>query len=113
MTGHARWNAFRGNSNADSDKLFTTTRSYMIQKKTGVSVFLENTINDCDFKIKGSWSQKRCAIYVGDSSTIIAQVYFFRVIIGYVWFAGMEWICENLDFKSIPLSRLVCEIIRI
>lgn len=30
--------------------------------------------DDCDFMIKGSWSQRNCAIYVGDSSTIIAQM---------------------------------------
>ncbi|KAJ9547701.1 hypothetical protein OSB04_020244 [Centaurea solstitialis] len=77
MTEHARWNVFRGNTKANSELLFTTKTTHMIQQKTSVDVFLANkkgSKNDCDFKVKGSWSQRNCTICMGDSSTTIAQM---------------------------------------
>ncbi|KAJ9547699.1 hypothetical protein OSB04_020242 [Centaurea solstitialis] len=77
MTEHGRWNVFRGNTNANSDLLFTTKTTHLIQRKTSVDVFLTNKKSckdDCDFKIKGNWSERNCTIYMGDSSTTIAQM---------------------------------------
>ncbi|KAI7733334.1 hypothetical protein M8C21_017001 [Ambrosia artemisiifolia] len=78
MSAHDRWNVFRGESNADSDMIFSTVSSHMIQFKTHLNVFLANKASrkdKFDFKIKGSWSKRNCTIYMGDSSTIIAQMH--------------------------------------
>ncbi|XP_076955588.1 protein LURP-one-related 10-like [Bidens hawaiensis] len=77
-SAHDRWNAFRGESKADSDMIFSTVSNHMIQSKTHVNVFLANKASgrdDCDFKIKGNWSKRDCTIYMGNSSTIIAQIH--------------------------------------
>ncbi|KAK9054888.1 hypothetical protein SSX86_025967 [Deinandra increscens subsp. villosa] len=76
MTAHERWNAFRGHSKADRDKIFSVVTNRMIQYGTHVKVFLANNMSDiCDFYMRGSWSNRNCTIYKGDSSstTIIAQ----------------------------------------
>ncbi|KAI3725440.1 hypothetical protein L1987_65228 [Smallanthus sonchifolius] len=78
LTAHSVWKAFKGNSNADSEMIFSTKTSKMIQSKMNVHVFLANKTNrkdSCDFKITGSWSNRSCPIYIGDSSTIIAQIH--------------------------------------
>ncbi|KAL7590291.1 hypothetical protein Lser_V15G39665 [Lactuca serriola] len=78
MSEHNRWNVFRGDSKSKSDIIFSTKTPGMIQSKTSVHVFLANKVSSkdvCDFKIKGSWSKKTCAVYIGDTSTTIAQMY--------------------------------------
>lgn len=76
MTAHDRWQVFRGESTEPSDLIFTAKRSSMFQLKTKVDVFLANNTKEevCDFKIKGSWLDRSCVIYAGDSSTVVAQV---------------------------------------
>ncbi|KAL8237284.1 hypothetical protein R6Q59_018365 [Mikania micrantha] len=77
MSAHDRWNVYRGESNNDQQIIFSTVSNHMIQFKTHVKVFLANKTSgtdDCDFTIKGKWSKKNCKIYMGDSSTIIAQM---------------------------------------
>nr|KAJ0207920.1 hypothetical protein LSAT_V11C500263000 [Lactuca sativa] len=77
MSEHDRWNVFRGNSKSKSDMIFTTQSAHMIQFKTNVQVFLAKKTgkkNVCDFKINGSWTNRNCTIYMGDTSTPIAQV---------------------------------------
>ncbi|KAI3829008.1 hypothetical protein L1987_03121 [Smallanthus sonchifolius] len=74
---HSRWNVFKGESKADSDMIFSTKTEHMIQFKTNVSMILANKKNnsdDCDLRIKGSWSKGNFTIYMGDSSTAIAQM---------------------------------------
>ncbi|KAJ0028837.1 hypothetical protein Pint_34994 [Pistacia integerrima] len=48
-----------------------------LRKKTKLDVFLaSNTKEDvCDFKVKGSWSERSCVIHAGDSSAILAQMH--------------------------------------
>ncbi|KAI3703343.1 hypothetical protein L1987_73339 [Smallanthus sonchifolius] len=78
LTMHSRWNVYRGESKADSDMIFSTKNEHMIQFKTNVSVMLANKTSnndDCDMRIKGSWSKGNCTIYMGDSSTTIAQMH--------------------------------------
>ncbi|KAI3703342.1 hypothetical protein L1987_73338 [Smallanthus sonchifolius] len=78
LTMHSRWNVYRGESIADSDMIFSTQTEHMIQFKTNVSVMLANKASsndDCDMRIKGSWSKGNCTIYMGDSSTTIAQMH--------------------------------------
>ncbi|XP_076904322.1 protein LURP-one-related 15-like [Bidens hawaiensis] len=78
LTMHGTWNAFRGDSKADSDIIFSAKTENVIQFKTNVSVTLANKMSsndDCDLRIKGSWSKGNCTIYMRDSSTAIAQMH--------------------------------------
>ncbi|KAK9054891.1 hypothetical protein SSX86_025970 [Deinandra increscens subsp. villosa] len=80
LSGHNRWKAYRSDSRADKNLIFSTKEPSMIQFKTSLHVFLANKTSGedvCDFKMKGSWSKKKCKIYMGDShssSTTIAQM---------------------------------------
>nr|GEU55963.1 putative harbinger transposase-derived nuclease domain-containing protein [Tanacetum cinerariifolium] len=79
MTEHKRWKVYKGDSTAKSDMIFSTKTAKVIQtSKTDVHVLLENKKRNkdaCDFMIKGSWSKRNCAIYMGDSSLIIARMH--------------------------------------
>lgn len=76
LTAHRRWEVYRGDSSNSKDLLFSAKKSSMLQLKTELDVFLAaNTKEDVpDFKVKGSWFERSCTIYLGNSSTIIAQV---------------------------------------
>jgi len=76
---HNTWEVFRGESSSASDLLFTVKRSTLLQLRTEMDVFLAagNTAKQkqaCDFKMKGSYFDRNCAFYLGDSDTMIAQV---------------------------------------
>ncbi|KAJ4841474.1 hypothetical protein Tsubulata_015697 [Turnera subulata] len=73
MTMHRRWEVFREES---TELLFTAKKSSFLQFKTELDVFLAaNTAQEVpDFKVKGSWKERSCIIYLGNSNTIIAQV---------------------------------------
>ncbi|CAI9265878.1 unnamed protein product [Lactuca saligna] len=78
LSSHTRWNAFWGKSTSNSDLAFSTKTPSIIQFRKSLHVFLANKTSSkgvCDFKIKGSWSKKNCTVYIGDSSTIIAQMH--------------------------------------
>lgn len=76
MTTHDRWQAFRGESTEPEDLIFSVKRPSMFQVKTKLEVFLANNTREqvCDFKIKGSWFERSCVVYAGESLTIVAQV---------------------------------------
>lgn len=80
ISQHNRWKVYRGDSRADKNLIFSTKQPNMIQFKTSLHVFMakKSTGKDvCDFKIKGSWSKRKCKIYMGDNDSItIAQVIF-------------------------------------
>ncbi|KAL9315235.1 hypothetical protein ACSQ67_016236 [Phaseolus vulgaris] len=77
MTAHDRWQAFRGESTDDKDLIFTLKRSSFIQFKTKLDVFLANNTKEdiCDFKVKGSWLERSCVVYAGESNNIVAQMH--------------------------------------
>ncbi|KAI3829009.1 hypothetical protein L1987_03122 [Smallanthus sonchifolius] len=78
LSTHKRWVAFRGESKAGSDMIFSTKTEHVIQFKTHVNVMLANKSSskeDCDLKIEGSWSKRNCIVHMGDSSTTIAQMH--------------------------------------
>lgn len=77
MSAHRRWFAYRGASNDSKDLLFELKKSSMFQLRTQLDVFLAgNTKQDnCDFKIKGSYSERSCTITLGDSEAIVAQMH--------------------------------------
>ncbi|KAI9153330.1 hypothetical protein LWI28_009679 [Acer negundo] len=76
-TMHNRWHAFKGKSTDSKDLLFTVKKSSLIQFKTKLDVFLANNTKEevIDFQVKGSWSEYSCCIYLGESSTIVAQMH--------------------------------------
>ncbi|KAK8516048.1 hypothetical protein V6N12_066883 [Hibiscus sabdariffa] len=77
MSARDRWQVFKGGSTDASDLLFSARRSSMFQSKTEVDVFLANNTKEevCDFKVKGSWSERSFVVYAGESSTIVAQMH--------------------------------------
>jgi hypothetical protein len=76
MSAHDRWQVFRGESVEESDLIFSVKRSSFLQLKAKLHVFLANNTKEdvCDFKVEGSWSERSCVIYAGESSSIIAHV---------------------------------------
>lgn len=76
MTAHRRWEAFRGESHDSKDVMFSVRKSSMFQMKTKLEVFMANNVSEerPDFRIEGNWFESACAIYAGDTQTIIAQV---------------------------------------
>ncbi|XP_057808266.1 protein LURP-one-related 15-like isoform X2 [Salvia miltiorrhiza] len=77
LTAHRRWQAFRGESTDSKNMLFNVRKSSMIQFKTKLDVFMAaNSKEDrCDFRIEGSWFERSCAIYAGDTNNVIAQMH--------------------------------------
>ncbi|KAJ8898934.1 hypothetical protein K2173_008428 [Erythroxylum novogranatense] len=80
MTMHRRWQVFRGESTEEKDLFFSVKKSSLMQFRTQLDVFLaSNTTSESvpDFKIKGSWAERSCTIYLGDgeSNIIVAQMF--------------------------------------
>jgi hypothetical protein len=75
-TLHDRWEAFRGESTDSKNLIFTLKRSSLMQMKTKLDVFLASNKKEdvCDFKVKGSWLERSCIVYAGESNNIVAQV---------------------------------------
>lgn len=74
---HNTWEAYRGDSTKSSDLLFTAKKSSIIQPfKTEMYIYLaSNTSHEvCDFKMKGSFKERACSFYLGNTNTLIAQV---------------------------------------
>ncbi|XP_052622872.1 protein LURP-one-related 10 isoform X2 [Lactuca sativa] len=108
MTVHDGWYVFRGDSRSKSDMIFTTKKPRMIQLfKSDVNVFLANKTcskNVCDFKVKGSWSKRNCTIYMGDTSTTIAQMSKMQLSENIVKFVNEKFkvtISPNVDFTFV------------
>ncbi|KVH88252.1 protein LURP-one-related 15-like [Cynara cardunculus var. scolymus] len=74
--GRKRWQCFRGDSTDPRDHVFTAKQSSRTQFKTSLDVFLaSNRRQDvADFKVKGNWFERRCAVYAGETTTIIAEM---------------------------------------
>ncbi|KAK7845690.1 protein lurp-one-related 15 [Quercus suber] len=77
LTAHDRWLAFRGDSLNASNLIFTAKRSSFLQFKVKLHVFLANNTQEdvCDYKVEGSWNEKSCTVYHGQSSNIVAQMH--------------------------------------
>ncbi|KAF5471474.1 hypothetical protein F2P56_008262 [Juglans regia] len=76
MSAHDRWYVYRGESKEPNDLLFTVKRSSMIQLKAKLHVFLANNTKEevCDFKVEGTYSERSCVVYAGDSPNIVARM---------------------------------------
>jgi hypothetical protein len=73
---HNRWEVFRGDRSNASDLLFTDKKASILQLKPEVDVFLAGNSEQqgCDFKIRGSYFERSCGFYLGNSDTMVAQV---------------------------------------
>ncbi|KAK2999897.1 hypothetical protein RJ639_023004 [Escallonia herrerae] len=76
-TTHRRWEVFRGDSKDPADLLFSARISSRFQFTTNLNVYLANNTTEdfCDFMVEGGWAGRKCTVYAGDSSTIIAQMH--------------------------------------
>ncbi|XP_010428507.1 PREDICTED: protein LURP-one-related 15-like [Camelina sativa] len=74
---HDRWQVFRGGSTEPGDLLYTVKRSHMLQLKAKLDVFLAHNTEEkrCDFRVKGTWHERSCVVYAGESDTIVAQMH--------------------------------------
>ncbi|OIS98032.1 PREDICTED: protein LURP-one-related 10-like [Nicotiana attenuata] len=77
LTAHRRWQVYRGESTDTKNFLFSVKKSSLLQFKTKLDVFLAHNTNEdvCDFRIEGSWFERSCVIYAGNTNTIIAQMH--------------------------------------
>ncbi|XP_076904488.1 protein LURP-one-related 10-like [Bidens hawaiensis] len=78
LSMHSTWKVFKGESKKDSDMFFSTKSEHLIQIKLNVSMTLANNTRSngsCDMRIKGNWAKGSITIYMGDSSTAIAQMH--------------------------------------
>ncbi|XP_027069133.2 protein LURP-one-related 10-like [Coffea arabica] len=113
LTAHRRWKVFRGDASDDKNLLFSVKKSSLIQFKTKLDVFLaSNTKEDvCDFKIEGSWFERSCTVYAGDSSTIVAQMHkkhsVQSVLLGKDTFAVTVY--PNVDYAFIVALVVILE----
>jgi uncharacterized protein YxjI len=113
MTAHRRWQVYRGDSTDEKNLLFSAKKSSLIQFKTALDVFLAaNKKEDvCDFKIKGSWLERSCTMYLGDTSTIIAQMHrkhsVQSIVLGKDTFAVTVY--PNVDYAFIVALVVVLE----
>ncbi|KAL6337694.1 hypothetical protein AAG906_037287 [Vitis piasezkii] len=76
-TVHNKWLAFRGDSTAAKDLLFTTKLSYLPEGKSELNVFLAANTDEevCDFEVKGSWMRRSCTVHAANSDVILAQMH--------------------------------------
>ncbi|PKA51870.1 Protein LURP-one-related 15 [Apostasia shenzhenica] len=73
---HRRWKVFRGDSSSSKDLLFNARKTSLFQFKTELDVFLasNSTEQHCDFKVKGSYFERSCTIFLGNTNTVIARM---------------------------------------
>ncbi|XP_044487581.1 protein LURP-one-related 10-like [Mangifera indica] len=112
---HEKWHVFRGESTDFKDLLFTVGRSTVIQLKTTLNVYLASNAKEdvCDFKVKGSWLERACVVYAGESSTIVAQMHkklsMGSVLVGKDKF--MVTVYPNIDYAFIVALIVVLDAI--
>lgn len=112
-TAHRRWQVYRGESTEDKDLLFSVKKSHLLQFKTELDVHLAGNTNEnaCDFKVKGSWLERSCTVYLGNTSTIIAQMHRKHsaqsILLGKDTFAVTVY--PNVDYAFITALVVVLE----
>ncbi|XP_019186307.1 PREDICTED: protein LURP-one-related 15-like [Ipomoea nil] len=76
FTWRTRWKVYRGESKEEKDFIFSARTSSAFQFTTNLDVFLAGNTSEqvCDYKMKTSFAQSTCDIYVKPSSTLIAQM---------------------------------------
>lgn len=74
MDSRSIWEVYAGESQESKDLLFTV--SWTDATKTELNVFLASNVTKeiCDYRIEGSYMNKTCKVYRGNSSDIVAQM---------------------------------------
>ncbi|XP_020236670.1 protein LURP-one-related 15 [Cajanus cajan] len=113
MTAHDRWQVFRGESMELKDLIFSVKRSSIFQLKTKLDVFLANNTKEevCDFKVKGSWFDRSCVVYVGESLNFIAQMHKKHTVqsIAFGKDNFMVTVYPNMDYAFIVALILILD----
>ena len=74
-SAHNKWVVFKGDSSDIKDIIFITKISTLEKSNISLDVFLGFNEKDvCDYKVKGSWHDRSCTIYAGESTTVVGQV---------------------------------------
>ncbi|KAI3759922.1 hypothetical protein L1987_50309 [Smallanthus sonchifolius] len=76
LSARKRWQCFRGDSTDPRDHVFSAKQVNRTQFKTSLEVFLPSNRNQdvADFTVKGNWFEKRCTVYAGETTTVIAEM---------------------------------------
>ncbi|GAB2294231.1 hypothetical protein Dimus_028448 [Dionaea muscipula] len=76
LSPHSRWKAYRGDSTDSKDLLFSAKKSSFLQLLTKLDVFLAQNTDETapDFHVEESFIEHRCTIYIGKTTTVIAQM---------------------------------------
>ncbi|KAI5393709.1 protein LURP-one-related 15 [Lathyrus oleraceus] len=71
-----KWKAFRGESEAPQDLVFTRERSSFMQLRTKLNVSLANntTTQACDFTVRGNLFQNSWKVYIANSDNLVAKI---------------------------------------
>ncbi|XP_027337264.1 protein LURP-one-related 15-like [Abrus precatorius] len=113
MSAHDRWQVFQGESMELKDLVFSVKRSSMFQLKTKLDVFLANNTNEevCDFKVKGSWFERSCVVYAGESLSIVAQMHKKNTVqsIAFGKDNFMVTVFPNIDYAFIVALILILD----
>ncbi|XP_071698692.1 protein LURP-one-related 10-like [Rutidosis leptorrhynchoides] len=112
MCTRSTWNVFRGESKEDTDLIFSAKEPKIFQSKTDLRVFLANKTSSkeaCDFKIAGSWTNRSCTIYMGNSSTAIAQMHKMTKNSKYIKDKFMVAINPNVDYAFVVALIAIVE----
>ncbi|KAK7390258.1 hypothetical protein VNO78_25557 [Psophocarpus tetragonolobus] len=113
MSAHDRWQVFHGESTEQKDLIFSVKRSSFFQLKTKLDVFLaKNTKEEvCNFKVIGSWVERACVVYAGESQNIVAQMHKHRTVqntlIGKDHY--MVTVYPNVDYAFIAALILILD----
>nr|GEX67351.1 protein LURP-one-related 15-like [Tanacetum cinerariifolium] len=74
-SAHNKRVVFKGDSSDLINIIFTIKLSTPMQLKIALNVFFRCNEKDvCDYKVKGSWHDRSCTIYAGESTTVVAQM---------------------------------------
>ncbi|KAJ4970280.1 hypothetical protein NE237_003379 [Protea cynaroides] len=107
---YTKWQVFRGDDSHSKNLLFSVKKSSW-NSNWVLDVFLAANIKEevCDFKIKGSWAERSCIIYIGDSDNIIAQMHKKHGDQGIDLGMGnfMVIVCANVDYAFIAALIMI------
>uniref|UniRef100_A0A0E0LIP2 Protein LURP-one-related 15 n=1 Tax=Oryza punctata TaxID=4537 RepID=A0A0E0LIP2_ORYPU len=108
------WEVFRGDSEHESDLLFTVKRStYYPKPKLDVDVFLASNTsqNACDFRVSCSYFRRSCTLYIGGSNNVIAQMNRCNGVSDFV-FLGSKYsvtVLPHVDYVFVMVIAMIID----
>uniref|UniRef100_A0A0E0E998 Tubby C-terminal domain-containing protein n=1 Tax=Oryza meridionalis TaxID=40149 RepID=A0A0E0E998_9ORYZ len=108
------WEVFRGDSEHESDLLFTVRRStYYPKPKLDVEVFLASNTSQaaCDFRVRCSYFRSSCTLYIGGSNTVIAQMNRCNVVSDFVYLGSKysATVFPHVDYVFIMVIAMIID----